>query len=118
MLVCACAVLPVVLAGNIQSLWGAIALVSVAAAAHQGWSANLYTMVSDVFPKRAVGSVVGMSGFGGAMGGLLIAGFTGLVLQATHSYVVIFAIAGFAYVTALAIIHAILPRLEPAVIVG
>jgi MFS transporter, ACS family, hexuronate transporter len=116
MLLCACAVVPVVLAGKIQSLWGAIALVSVAAAAHQGWSANLYTMVSDVFPKQAVGSVVGLSGFGGAIGGLLIAGFTGLLLQATHSYVVIFGIAGFAYVTALAIIHAILPRLQPAVI--
>jgi ACS family hexuronate transporter-like MFS transporter len=118
MLVCACAVMPVVFAGNIQSLWGAIALVSVAAAGHQGWSANLYTMVSDVFPKRAVGSVVGMSGFGGAIGGLLIAGFTGLLLQATHSYVAIFVIAGFAYVTALFIIDRLIPNLEPAAIVG
>jgi ACS family hexuronate transporter-like MFS transporter len=71
-------------------------------------------MASDTFPKQAVGSVVGIGGFGGAIGGMLIASYTGVVLQYTHSYVPIFILAGVVYAVALAIIHGLLPRLEPA----
>jgi ACS family hexuronate transporter-like MFS transporter len=86
----------------------------VAAAAHQGWSANLFTLVSDMFPKEAIGSVVGFGGMAGAVGGMLIAKLTGYILQATGSYVPVFLIAAFAYVVALAVIHLLVPRLEPA----
>jgi len=70
------------LAPRIQNLWGAVALISLAVAAHQGWSANLFTLASDMFPRNAVASVVGIGSFGGAIGGALIATFTGLLLQA------------------------------------
>jgi ACS family hexuronate transporter-like MFS transporter len=113
MLVCAIAVVPVILAPRIQSLWGAVALISVAVAAHQGWSANLFTLVSDMFPRNAVASVVGIGSFGGAVGGAMIATFTGLLLQATHSYVPIFLIAGSAYLIALLIIQRLSPGSQP-----
>jgi ACS family hexuronate transporter-like MFS transporter len=114
MLACALSVLPMVFASGAKDLWVAVALISVAAAAHQGWSANLFTLVSDMFPKHAIGSVVGFGGMAGAVGGMLIAKLTGYILQATGSYVPIFLIAAFAYVIALAIIHLLVPRLDPA----
>ena len=114
MLVCAAAVLPMMFASGARDLWVAVALISVAAAAHQGWSANLFTLVSDTFPRQAVGSVVGIGGMAGAVGGMLIAKLTGYLLQLTGSYVPVFLIASFAYLTALAIIHLLVPRLEPA----
>ena len=113
MLVCAIAVVPVMLAARIQSLWGAVGLISLAVAAHQGWSANLFTLVSDMFPKNAVASVVGIGSFGGAIGGAMIATFTGFLLQATHSYLPIFLIAGSVYVIALLVIQSLSPRLQP-----
>ena len=114
MLTCALAVLPMVFASGAKDLWMAVALVSVAAAAHQGWSANLFTTASDMFPRHAVGSVVGLGGMAGAVGGMLIAKLTGYLLQATGSYLPVFFIAAFAYLVGLAIIHALVPRLEPA----
>ena len=114
MLICAIAVLPMAVASRAGELWLAVALVGLAASAHQGWSANLYTLVSDTFPKQAVGSVVGLGGAAGAVGGMLIAKATGYLLQATGSYVPVFLIAAFAYLVALAIIHLLVPRLEPA----
>jgi ACS family hexuronate transporter-like MFS transporter len=114
MLVCALAVMPIVFASKAADLWVAVALVSLAASAHQGWSANLYTLVSDTFPRQAVGSVVGLGGAAGAVGGMLIAKLTGYVLQVTGSYLPVFLIASLAYLLALAVIHALVPRLEPA----
>jgi ACS family hexuronate transporter-like MFS transporter len=114
MLVCALAVLPIVVAASVQSLWMAVALISLAAAAHQGWSANMFTLASDMFPQRAVGSVVGIGGFGGAIGGLGIATFAGFVLHFTGSYVPMFIIAGCVYLCALVIIHLLVPRLQRA----
>jgi len=113
MLICALVVVPVVLAAKIHSLWGAIIVISMAAAAHQGWSANLFTLVSDLFPKNAIASVVGIGSFGGAIGGALIATFTGFLLQLAHSYVPIFIIAGCIYLVALLLIHSLAPRLQP-----
>jgi len=114
MLVCAVGVIPVVFAYRVESTWSAVLLIGLAAACHQGFSANLFTLTSDMFPARAVGSVVGIGGMAGAIGGLFIATIVGHVLQWTGSYKVPFLIAGSAYLLALAMIHALAPRLEPA----
>jgi ACS family hexuronate transporter-like MFS transporter len=114
MLLCAVGVIPVVFAYRVESTWSAVLLIGLAAACHQGFSANLYTITSDMFPARAVGSVVGMGGMAGAIGGWLIADVVGHVLQWTGSYMVPFAMAGCAYLVALAVIHVLAPRLEPA----
>jgi len=114
MLICALAVTPIVFAARVSSLWGAVGLIGLAAAAHQGWSANLFTLPSDTFPRRAVGSVVGLGGMFGSIGALLIAKITGYVLQWTGSYLPLFTIAGSAYVVALIAIHLLSPRLQPA----
>ncbi|HEY2912483.1 MAG TPA: MFS transporter [Candidatus Angelobacter sp.] len=114
MLICALMIVPIVAAANVHSLWGAVALVSLAAAGHQGWSANMFTFASDLFPRRAVASVVGIGGFGGAVGGMLIAAFTGWVLQVTGSYLPMFIIAGSTYLIALCVIHLLTPSMEPA----
>lgn len=114
MLVCALAVVPMLFAANATNLWVAVGLVSLAAAAHQGWSANLFTTTSDMFPRRAVGSIVGIGGMAGAIGGMLIALIVGEILQRTGSYVPIFIIASSAYLIALLVIHLLAPRLEPA----
>ena len=114
MLVCALCVVPIVFAASGVSKWTAVLLISLAAAAHQGWSANLFTLTSDMFPRKAVGSVVGIGGMAGAVGGMFIALIVGAVLQATGSYVSVFLIAGFAYLVALLFIHLLVPKLEPA----
>jgi ACS family hexuronate transporter-like MFS transporter len=114
MLVCACCVIPIMFAASARNLWTAVALIGLAAAAHQGWSANLFTLVSDMFPPRAVASVVGIGGFGGAVSGMLIATFTGFLLQYTGSYVPVFVMAGSAYLLALLVIQLLVPKLEPA----
>ena len=113
MLTCAVAVLPIAFAASARELWMAVAIISLAAAAHQGWSANLFTLVSDTFPRQAVGSVVGLGGTAGAIGGMLIAKLTGNILQATGSYVPVFLIAASAYLIALGTIHILAPRLTP-----
>ena len=114
MLVCALAVVPIVIASRVSDLWIAVAIVAVAAAAHQGWSANLFAMVSDMFPRWAVGTVVGVGGMAGMIGSMGIAEITGFVLQATGSYLIVFAIAGSAYLTALAVVQLLVPSMEPA----
>jgi len=114
MLVCATAVVPIVAAPGVTGMWTAVALISLAAAAHQGWSANVYTLASDMFPRQAVGSVIGFAGMSGAVGGMLIAKLTGYVLQTTGSYVPVFIIAGTTYLVTLAIVHILSPSLEPA----
>jgi ACS family hexuronate transporter-like MFS transporter len=113
MLMCALTIVPIVAAANVHSLWAAVALVSLATAGHQGWSANMFTFASDLFPRRAVASVVGIGGFGGAVGGMVIATLTGWVLQATGSYVPIFVIAGSVYLAALLVIHLLTPTMHP-----
>jgi len=114
MLVCALSVVPIIFAAQVSNLWLAVALVSLAAAAHQGWSANIFTLTSDMFPKQAVGSVVGIGGMGGAIGGMLIALVVGEILETTGSYVPVFIIAGVTYLIALLIIHLFVPKLEAA----
>jgi MFS transporter, ACS family, aldohexuronate transporter len=93
--------------------WMAIALISVAMAAHQGWSANVFTLASDIFPKKAVGSVVGLGGAAGAFGGLIIAPLAGYTLQWTHSYIPLFIIAGVMHPAAIALVQITIPRIRP-----
>ena len=112
MLTCAVAVVPIAFAASVQHLWVAVGFISLAAAAHQGWSANLFTLVSDTFPRPAVGSVVGFGGMFGAVGGMLIAKLTGYLLQTTGSYLSVFVMAGSMYLIALGIIHVLAPALE------
>jgi MFS transporter, ACS family, hexuronate transporter len=114
MLVAALAVVPIVFASVASSLWVAVLLVALAAAAHQAWSANIFTLATDMFPRHAVGTVVGFGGMAGAIGGMLIAKVTGYILEASGSYVPVFIIAGMAYLTALAIIHLLVPTVEQA----
>jgi len=114
MLICALFILPIMLAYRVESLWGAVLIIGLAAGGHQGFSANLFAVPSDTFPSEAVGSVVGMGGMAGAIGGMLIAKVVGYTLQWTGSYRILFFIAGASYLVALASIQILSPRLEPA----
>jgi len=115
MLAMALTIVPTAFVSRAPSMWAAVLIVGVAAAAHQAWSANVYTLASDMFPKFAVGSVVGIGAFAGAMGGVAFQRITGRVLQANGSdYTPIFVVCGLAYVTAWTIIHLLAPRLDPA----
>ena len=113
MLICAILIVPIMFATNVPEWW-AVALIGIAAAAHQGWSANIFTTASDMFPKKAVGSVVGLGGMAGSIGGMLIAIVAGLILQLTGSYVILFIICGSAYLLALLIFHLLVPTMETA----
>lgn len=112
MLVCAVAVTPIFFAQFIDDLWVAVIVIGIATAAHQAFSANLLTLPSDLFPPAAVASVVGIGGTAGAIGGMLMAKYAGYILDAFGSYAPIFAVAGSAYLLALALIHTLSPRLE------
>jgi ACS family hexuronate transporter-like MFS transporter len=114
MFICALCVVPVMFASKASNEWVAVAIIALAAAAHQGWSANVFTLTSDMFPRQAIGSVVGIGGMAGAVGGMFIAMLVGALLQATGSYVIIFIIAGTAYLAALLMVHLLAPKLEPA----
>jgi MFS transporter, ACS family, hexuronate transporter len=116
MLICAVSVVPIIFAYRMENLWGAVLLIGLAAAAHQGFSANIFTLSSDIFPAEAVASVVGIGGMAGAVGGMLMAKIVGYVLEWTKSYMIPFFIAGFAYLLSLAMIQLLAPRLEPATI--
>ena len=113
LLACAIAVTPIAFASQVTNLWGAVGLVGLAAAAHQGWSANMFTLASDMFPRRAVGSVVGIGGMAGAVGGMVVATATGYLLQLTGSYLPVFVAASLAYLFALLLVHALAPTLQP-----
>jgi MFS transporter, ACS family, hexuronate transporter len=112
-LICALIVLPIIAAPKINNLWIVTGLISLAAAAHQGWASNIFTVVSDIFPKKAVGTVVGLSGFAGAIGGALAASLVGLVLEVTDSYFLILTIAGFSYLIAWVILKFMILKIEP-----
>ena len=114
MLACAISVTPIVLAARTSNAWTAVLLVALAAGAHQGWSANIYTLTSDMFPRSAVASVVGFATLLGTLSGVVISKFVGYILQRTGSYVPIFVLAGSAYLVALAFVQALAPRLQRA----
>ncbi|HUA24842.1 MAG TPA: MFS transporter [Steroidobacteraceae bacterium] len=114
LLLCALLVLPVFGAASVDNLWGAVAIVGLAAAGHQGFSCNLFTLPSDVFPRRAVGSLIGIGGTAGAVGGMLLAKYAGWVLDRLGSFEPLFVYAGCAYLLALLVVHLFSPRLAPA----
>jgi ACS family hexuronate transporter-like MFS transporter len=116
MLICAALVVPIVVASQVSDLWVAVLLIGLAAAAHQGWSANLFTTVSDMFPKHAVGSVVGYGGMAGAVGGMVLSATAGYVLEFTGSYLSLFILAGSIYLFSLLIIHLLVPKMKPVVL--
>jgi ACS family hexuronate transporter-like MFS transporter len=113
MLVCALCVVPVAFAAQVSNYWTATLLIGLAASAHQGFSANLFTLVSDTAPRKVVSSVVGLGGFAAGIGGMFNAQAVGHVLEWTGSYMLLFAVASGAYLVNLLIIHLLNPRLEP-----
>ncbi|PIB96830.1 MFS transporter [Caulobacter sp. X] len=113
MLVCALLAVPVIFASYASSVWLAVLIIGVATAAHQGFSANLYTLPSDVFPRGAVGSVVGIGGMLGAFGGMVFSKYIGKVLDSIGTYAPIFLVAGSAYLIALLVVHLLTPKMEP-----
>ena len=115
MLVTACLIVPTVFAPRAANMWTAVLTVSIALAAHQAWSSNVFTLPSDMFPRSAVASVVGIGAFTGAMGGVVFQRLIGRILDANGgNYTPIFIYCGGAYLAAWAIIHMLVPRLEPA----
>lgn len=114
MLTCACMVVPIAFAGGLHSIWTAVALLCLATSAHQGWSANIFTTASDMFPAEHVGTVVSFGQVGGALGGAIFAQVAGHVLQFTGSYVPLFIFSGSAYLIALLLLRTLAPGLKRA----
>jgi ACS family hexuronate transporter-like MFS transporter len=112
LLACALLVLPILMVDGARELWVAVLLIGLAAAAHQAFSANVYTFPSDVLPRAAVASVIGIGGMMGAVGGMLFTKFVGQILQATGSYRTLFIIAASVYLLALLVIHILSPKLQ------
>jgi len=113
MLIAAIAVTPIMTVQWVDGLWPAVLLIALAAAGHQAWSANLMTLPSDMVPQRALGSLIGIGGAAGAVGGMVMTQLTGHLLESTGSYQLIFIGAGTLYLIALACLHLIVPRLRP-----
>ncbi|TDE10549.1 MFS transporter [Dyadobacter psychrotolerans] len=112
LLICAVLVIPIYFVSGISQLWPAVLLIGLGMAAHTGWSANMYTLATDFFSKRDVGTVVGFIGMSGAVGGMLMASATGHLLEATGSYKSVFVIAASTYSLALLIIHLLVPDID------
>ncbi|HEX7903925.1 MAG TPA: MFS transporter [Chitinophagaceae bacterium] len=113
LLICALGVVPVIYVSHVSDLWIAVALISLATASHCGWIANVFTLTSDIFPKNAVGTVVGVSTFAAVVGGMLFSTLVGFLLEYTGSYILVFSIAGCAYFTAWVIIQIGMPKIKP-----
>jgi MFS transporter, ACS family, hexuronate transporter len=116
--VCAVLVLPVLWVSGVADVWAAVLLIGLAAAAHQAFSANVYTFPSDVLPRSAVASVIGIGGMAGAVGGMLFTKFVGQMLQTTGSYRILFIIPGSVYFLALIVVHILSPRMQRVKVIG
>ena len=119
MLIFACCVVPILFVTK-ASPWGAVLLIGIAGAAHQAWSANLFTTVSDMFPKRAVATLVGIGGMAGSIGGIIFPLVTGVLLDRFKTagnigagYAILFGVCGSAYLVAFGISHLLAPKFEP-----
>jgi MFS transporter, ACS family, hexuronate transporter len=104
----------VMVAPFLNNEWGVVLLIGLAAAAHQGFSANLFALSGDLFPKQAVGSVVGIGGLFGGIAGIIVPLAAGHIVKSYHTYLPLFIGAGSAYVVAVLLIQLLSPRLEPA----
>ncbi len=111
---CALLVVPVAFATRMSGAWQAVLLIGLAAAGHQGWASNLFAMIADIYPARAVASATGLSGFGGSLGGMAAAAGAGLLLEKTASYTIPFVYAAVSYLLILGVIHVMIPRIGPA----
>lgn len=116
-LICALIVLPVMLVSQTHHLWVAVILIALAAAGHQGWASNMFAIISDIYPKHAVGTMVGISGFAGAVGGALSASFIGLILENTGSYFLIFFVASSVYLLNWLILKLFVRELKPILLI-
>ncbi len=112
-LICALIILPVMLVSQTHHLWTAVILISLAAAGHQGWASNIFTIISDIYPKHSVGTMTGLSGFAGAVGGALSASFVGLILEKTGSYFLIFLIASSVYLLNWLLLKLFIKEIKP-----
>jgi len=115
MLIFALLVVPVVTAANISNMWLAVGIIGLATASHQGWSANIFTTVSDMFPKKVVGSVVGLGAFAGSLGGMIFLTSAGYIVQSTGSYMILFIICGSVYLLALGLMTVLTANTKPIV---
>ncbi len=118
LLACALFAVPVVLVPHTSNMWLAVGLIALATGGHCGWSANVFSLMSDIFPKKATGSVAGFGGFAGAVGGAIAAFGVGKILQniGIEGYSIPFAIAGTGYLIALLIVHLLVPKIKPILI--
>jgi len=114
LLACALFAVPVAFVPHTANMWLAVGLIALAAGGHCGWSANVFSLMSDIFPKKAVGSVAGFGGFAGAVGGAIVAFSVGKILQniGTDGYAIPFAIAGSGYLIALLLVHLLVPKIK------
>lgn len=114
LLACALFAVPVALVPHTENMWLAVGLIALAAGGHCGWSANVFSLMSDIFPKKATGTVAGFGGFAGAVGGAIVAFSVGKILQnvGVDGYAIPFAIAGCGYLIALLIVHVLVPRIK------
>jgi len=115
---CAMLAVPVSFCTFVSSTWMAVAVIGLAAAAHQGWASNLFAAIADLYPARAVASATGLSGFGGSIGGMLAASGAGFLLEKTGSYAIPFAYAGVSYFLILLLLHVMIPRIAPIAAIG
>jgi MFS transporter, ACS family, hexuronate transporter len=111
--ICACGMLPIIFAQYVSQLWMAVLILGLATASHQGFSSNLYTLVSDMFPKNSVASVAGFGGTWGYIGASLFQVFVGYMVQDKGNYTGPFLCAGVAYLVAFGAIHSLAPRIAP-----
>lgn len=114
-LISALVVLPIMIVPQVKSLWLTVALIAVGCAGHCGWAANMFTLISDIYPKKAVGSMTGLAGFTAAAGGALSASFVGYILDSTGSYFLIFALASTVYIMNWLIIKIFIPEIKPII---
>jgi ACS family hexuronate transporter-like MFS transporter len=114
-MICAIFALPVVFVPHTNNVWLAVSLIAIAAGGHCGWSANIFSLMSDIFPRKLTASVTGIGGFAGAVGGALIAQLVGRLLQGEgiDGYVIPFFIASVGYFIALGIMHLLVPDIKP-----
>ena len=114
LLACALFAMPVILVPYVSNMWLAVGLIALAAGGHCGWSANIFSLMADIFPKKATASVAGFGGFAGAIGGAIIAYTVGRLLQdiGLNGYIIAFAIAGCAYFIALLLIQLLIPKIK------
>ena len=115
MLACGLFAVPVAMVPHTSNMWLAVGLIAIAAGGHCGWSANVFSLMSDVFPKKATATVAGLGGFAGGIGGAIAAFGVGKILQnvGIDGYAIPFAIAAGGYLVALLVIHLLLPKIKP-----